>query len=108
MSDKEKQQKKQLNIEIGEKESQGIYSNLAIISHSPAEFVIDFTRVMPGTPKARVHARIVMTPQHIKMLSRALNENIARYEQQHGEIEVDNAQPGNYPGFNPDVESKIN
>ncbi|MCX8051180.1 MAG: DUF3467 domain-containing protein [Chlorobi bacterium] len=78
----------QINIELGEKEAEGIYSNLAIISHSPAEFVIDFTRLLPGVPKARVHARIIMTPQHAKLLLAALSENIARYEQQYGEIMV--------------------
>lgn len=78
----------QINIELGEKEAEGIYSNLAIISHSPAEFVIDFTRLLPGVPKARVHARIIMTPQHAKLLLAALSENISRYEQQYGEIMV--------------------
>lgn len=85
----------QINIELGEKEAEGIYSNLAIISHSPAEFVIDFTRLLPGVPKARVHARIVMTPQHAKLLLAALSENIARYEQQYGEIIV--AEPNMMP-----------
>lgn len=78
----------QINIELGEKEAEGIYSNLAIISHSPAEFVIDFTRLLPGVPKARVLARIIMTPQHAKLLLAALSENIARYEEQYGEIMV--------------------
>ncbi|MBE2255018.1 MAG: DUF3467 domain-containing protein [Ignavibacteria bacterium] len=76
----------QINIELGEKESEGIYSNLAIISHSPAEFIIDFTRVFPGTPKAKVHARIIMTPLHAKGLLNALRENISNYEKQFGEI----------------------
>ena len=62
------QPEQQMTIELGEKEAEGIYSNLAIISHSPAEFVVDFTRILPGVPKARVHARIVMTPQHAKLL----------------------------------------
>jgi exonuclease V gamma subunit len=65
-------QPQQINIELGEKEAEGIYSNLAIITHSPAEFVIDFTRVLPGIPKAKVHARIVMTPQHMRMLLSAI------------------------------------
>jgi len=85
----------QINIELGEKEAEGIYSNLAIISHSPAEFVIDFTRLLPGVPKARVHARIVMTPQHAKLLLAALSDNIARYEQQYGEILI--AEPTMMP-----------
>ncbi|MEO5931052.1 MAG: DUF3467 domain-containing protein [Candidatus Kapaibacterium sp.] len=80
------QQGQQINIELGEKEAEGIYSNLAIISHSPAEFVIDFTRILPGVPRARVHARIVMTPQHARLLMSALEDNISKYERQYGEI----------------------
>ncbi len=82
------QQQQQINIELGEKEGEGIYSNLAIITHSPAEFVIDFTRVLPGVPKARVHARIVMTPQHTKMLLNALKDNIDKYEKKFDEIKI--------------------
>ena len=74
------QQPQQINIELGEKEAEGIYSNLAIITHSPAEFVIDFTRVLPGVPKAKVHARIITTPQHAKLLMNALQDNIQKYE----------------------------
>jgi hypothetical protein len=85
MQDKNKGQKS-INIELGEKEAEGIYSNLAIISHSNAEFVIDFTRVLPGVPKAKVQSRIIMTPQHVKMLAKALNDNIKKFETQHGEI----------------------
>jgi hypothetical protein len=82
----------QINVELGEKEAEGIYSNFAIISHSPAEFIIDFTRIMPGVPKAKVNARIIMTPQHAKLLQQALNENIRKYEQQFGEIKTDGSQ----------------
>lgn len=82
-------QQQQMTIELGEKEAEGIYSNLAIISHSPAEFVVDFTRILPGVPKARVHARIVMTPQHAKLLLNALADNISKYENQYGEVNVD-------------------
>jgi len=85
-------QQQQMTIELGEKEAEGIYSNLAIISHSPAEFVIDFTRILPGVPKARVHARIVMTPQHAKLLLHALADNIGKFEHQYGEIVVDGQQ----------------
>jgi hypothetical protein len=75
----------QINIELGEKEAEGIYSNLAIITHSPAEFVIDFTRVLPGVPKAKVHARIITTPQHAKLLLNALKDKIKiQGESQHG------------------------
>jgi hypothetical protein len=96
--DKKKQQgQQQINIELGEKEAEGIYSNLAIISHSPAEFVIDFTRVLPGTKKGKVHARIIMTPQHAKFLMHALIDNIKKFEAQYGEIKTerkDNIFPG--------------
>ncbi|TAE29713.1 MAG: DUF3467 domain-containing protein [Candidatus Kapaibacterium sp.] len=94
------QQPMNINIELGEKEAEGIYSNLAIISHSPAEFVVDFTRLLPGVPKARVHARIVMTPQHSKLLLHALHDNITRYEAQYGEINIDGQlmpQAGGFP-----------
>ncbi|MEX0736942.1 MAG: DUF3467 domain-containing protein [Bacteroidota bacterium] len=84
----------QINIELGEKEGEGIYSNLAIITHSPAEFVIDFTRVLPGVPKAKVHARIIMTPQHTKMLLNAIEDNIKKFEQKFGEIKLAGDQQG--------------
>lgn len=76
----------QLNIELSEEVAEGVYSNLAIITHSNAEFVIDFIKIMPGTPKAKVKSRILLTPQHAKRLLRALGENIAKYEQLHGPI----------------------
>jgi hypothetical protein len=76
----------QLNIELNEETAQGIYSNLAIITHSPAEFVVDFIRMMPGVPKAKVQSRIILTPQHAKRLMQALRENITKYESVHGPI----------------------
>lgn len=91
----------QISIELGEKEAEGIYSNLAIITHSPAEFVIDFTRVLPGVPKARVHARIITTPQHAKLLLNALRENIEKFEKTFGEIKIQGGPtPGGF-GFQP-------
>ena len=83
------QKQQQISIELGEKEAEGIYSNLAIITHSPAEFIIDFTRVVPGVPKAKVHARIITTPQHAKMLLKALTDNINKFESRFGEIKID-------------------
>lgn len=83
------QEPQHINIELGEKEAEGIYSNLAIIRHSPAEFVIDFTRILPDVPRARVHARIIMTPQHAKMLLLALKDNVVRFEAEQGEIQMD-------------------
>lgn len=76
----------QLNIEISEEVADGIYSNLAIITHSNSEFVVDFVRVMPGVPKAKVRARILLTPQHAKRLMRALVDNVQKFEQVHGPI----------------------
>jgi len=78
----------QVNIEINEKEAEGIYSNLAFISHSPSEFVLDFARLLPGIPKAKVYARIVTTPQHVKSFMNALEENIKKYEAQFGAIKT--------------------
>lgn len=76
----------QLSIELDEKVADGVYSNLAVINHSPTEFVVDFVNVMPGVPKARVRSRVILTPQHAKRLLRALTENIQRFEQSHGTI----------------------
>lgn len=82
----EERKKGQINIELTEEAAQGTYANLAVITHSPAEFVIDFIRVMPGVPKAKVKSRIVVTPQHAKRLMRALAENVKKFEAQHGPI----------------------
>ena len=76
----------QLNIEISEEVAEGTYANLAIITHSHAEFVIDFVNVMPGTPKSKVKSRIILTPQHAKRLMKALTENILKYESANGAI----------------------
>jgi hypothetical protein len=80
------QQPNQLNIEISEEMAEGQYANLAIITHSHAEFVIDFVNVMPGTPKSRVKSRIILTPQHAKRFMKALIENVGRFEDLNGEI----------------------
>jgi len=108
MNQNNDQNAQQINIELGEKEAEGIYSNLAIITHSPAEFVIDFTRVVPGVPKARVLSRIITTPQHAKMLMRALKDNIDKFESRFGEIKIDN-QPSPQFGFiSGDKNEKVN
>lgn len=89
----------QLDIELSEEVAEGIYSNLAIITHSQSEFVIDFIKIMPGVPKARVKSRIVLTPQHAKRLVKALNENIQKFEQMNGKIkDLDNAFPMGFGG----------
>jgi len=89
--------KNQLNIELSEEQAEGIYSNLAMITHSHSEFVIDFIKMMPGLPKAKVKARIILTPQHAKRLLRALKENLGKYESVFGEIEIPEGHEGMPP-----------
>jgi hypothetical protein len=83
----EQQPNNQLNIEISEEVAEGTYANLAIITHSNAEFVIDFVNVMPGTPKSKVKSRIIFTPMHAKRFMKAMAENIERYEAAHGSVQ---------------------
>lgn len=85
-----------LNIELSETMAEGEYANLAMIAHSNSEFVIDFIRMMPGLPKAKVKARIVVTPEHAKRLLTALAENIERFEQSFGRIKEQSEAPS-YP-----------
>lgn len=87
MEEQNKENPNQLNIELSEEVAEGTYSNLAIITHSNAEFVIDFVRIMPGVPKAKVKSRILLTPQHAKRLMHALTDNIKKFESQHGTIQ---------------------
>lgn len=87
MENKEKKVQ-QINIELDEKISSGEYANFVVVTHSPAEFVMDFTRILPGVPKAKVHSRIIMAPQHAKAFLGALNENIKKFESKHGEIKL--------------------
>jgi hypothetical protein len=88
--DKPAVQQNQINIELTEEIADGTYSNLAIIQHSNQEFVVDFIKVMPGVPKAKVKARIVLTPQHAKRFMRAMADNLRKFESMYGEIqEVD-------------------
>ena len=86
MAEQNPKKENQLNIELPDEIAEGVYSNLAIISHSPQEFVIDFVRVMPGIPKAKVKSRVVVTPEHAKRLMKALIDNIKKYEAQFGTI----------------------
>jgi hypothetical protein len=92
----------QINIELTEEVAEGTYANLAIITHSTSEFVLDFIRVMPGTPKAKVKSRVLLTPQHAKRLYKALGENLDKFQKLNGEIkDLDQAQqpiPMNFGG----------
>ena len=96
-----KEQQNQIQIELTDEVAQGTYSNLAIISHSSSEFVIDFVRIVPGVPKAKVKSRIILTPEHAKRLLHALGDNITKYESQNGTIKLENNI-----GFFPPVSGK--
>jgi hypothetical protein len=86
MSDKKVSNEQQLNISIDEATSDGVYSNLVIINHSTSEFIVDFITVMPGSPKARVKSRVILTPEHAKRFFKALGDNIKRFETTNGDI----------------------
>ncbi|MFC3417054.1 DUF3467 domain-containing protein [Algoriphagus hitonicola] len=97
MSDEKNQNRpdQQINVELSEEVAEGVYSNLAMIAHSNSEFVIDFIRLMPGVPKAKVKSRIIVTPDHAKRLLAALKDNIEKYEAAFGKI----SQNGGAPQF---------
>ncbi len=94
-------QENQINIELSEEIAEGVYSNLAIISHSNSEFIIDFIRLVPNVAKAKVKSRIVLTPQHAKRLIRALSDNVSKYESQFGAIHEEDTPPPFPMGFGP-------
>lgn len=98
MENNNREDENQIQIELPEDVAQGLYSNLAIIAHSSSEFVIDFVRILPGLPKAKVQSRIILTPEHAKRLLYALNDNLNRFESQNGAISADNS-----PGFLPPI-----
>ncbi len=89
----EKKNENQVNIELSEDISVGVYTNLAIITHSPSEFVCDFIQMMPGMPKGKVRSRVIMTPQNAKRLMNAMRENIQKFEQTFGVIENGDVPP---------------
>lgn len=86
-----------IDIELSEEIAEGTYSNLAIITHSQAEFIIDFVRILPGVPKGKVKSRIIMTPQHVKRLLFALGDNMQKFEASFGEVDIEGG--GGNPGF---------
>ena len=96
--------KNNINIELDENTAQGSYSNLVIVNHSPTEFVLDFINVMPGSPKAKVRSRIILTPEHVKKFIKALDENLNKFESSFGEIK--NFKKEVFPiSFGPKVEA---
>ena len=90
---KTKDNPSQINIELSEEIAEGVYANLAMIAHSNSEFVIDFIRLMPGVPKAKVKSRVVITPEHAKRLLNALVDNIDKYEESFGPIKKSDDAP---------------
>ncbi len=88
-----------IEIDLPAAEAEGVYSNVAFISHSPSEFIIDFARLLPGLPKAKVFARVILTPQNAKALHKTLGLNLERYENTHGEIKIPGEADHNGIGF---------
>ncbi|GAA4447375.1 DUF3467 domain-containing protein [Ravibacter arvi] len=87
MTQENAQNDQQINVELSEDMAEGVYSNLAMIAHSNSEFVLDFIRMLPGVPKAKVKARVIVTPEHAKRLLAALKDNIRKYEDAYGPIQ---------------------
>jgi hypothetical protein len=93
---------RRLDVEIKPEQAEGTYSNLVLVAHSASEFILDFARMLPGLPKARVLSRVLMSPQHVELLRRTLEENIKKYEAKYGKIEVkDQPGPTKEMGFAP-------
>ena len=86
--EKDKKNPQKIKIEIDEKTGQGDYVNFAIVTHSLAEFIIDFVKVLPGVPKSKVKSRIIISPVHAKNFVKAMLENISKFEKKYGEIKV--------------------
>jgi hypothetical protein len=95
--DEKKAPANQLNIDVPEEIAGGVYSNFAIVGHSPSEFVLDFVQILPGLPKAVVRSRIIMTPQHAQRLLMALQENIAKFEANFDMIKLPDMGPQGFP-----------
>ncbi len=105
MNPKKSKKGKNIEIELKEEEATGTYSNLVMITHSPSEFVFDFISMMPAVKKAKVVKRLVLTPDHAKRLANALNENLKKYEKEHGPITTQEKfdMPFNYRGPKPEA-----
>jgi hypothetical protein len=82
------EKKQTLNVEIAPEHSEGVYSNIVLIAHSPSEFILDFARMLPGLQKAKVFSRVIMTPQNAFILKEALDENLKKYEERFGKIKI--------------------
>ncbi|MFN0150047.1 MAG: DUF3467 domain-containing protein [bacterium] len=91
--------RQRIQIELPEKESEGIYSNIVFLNHTPAEFVLDFARILPGAQKAKIYSRIVMAPMHARSLLEALEKNVKMYEDRNGKIRVSGQPEDKEIGF---------
>ncbi len=100
MSEKEVKKEMKLEIQVDEDVAQGVYSNLAVVNHSDAEFTLDFIFVQPQAPRAKVRSRVITSPKHVKRLLLALQDNLKKYEQKFGVVDigspVDTPQPTDY------------
>ena len=102
MSDNNNQQRPgQIQMDLKPEIASGVYSNLALISHSHSDFVLDFARILPGMPKPEVCSRVILAPEHAKRLLAALQENIMRYEREYGQIRIPNQEPRTIAPFGP-------
>lgn len=88
---------KEIKLELEPKTAEGTYANLVVIAHSDCEFILDFAKFLPGTPAAKVHSRIIMTPKHAKILLKSLEQNLGDFEGRFGEIDLGEAGPGRPP-----------
>ena len=93
---------REVPFDLGEREAEGIYSNVVFIAHSASEVILDFARALPGLPKPKVYARVILTPQHAKSLLAALEQNLKSYESQFGAIKLPgDARADRGMGFKP-------
>lgn len=83
----------ELKIEISENEAEGVYSNIVIVSHSDSEFILDFARMLPGKPKAKVHSRVIMNPKNCKLFLKALEDNVQKFQAKFGQISMPDVIP---------------
>lgn len=100
MKENENKQQGQLQIELPQETAEGEYANFAIITHSSSDFVLDFARMLPGVPKAKVKSRVILAPEHAKRLLMALQDNIVRYEREFGQIKIPNQEVRTVSPFN--------
>lgn len=92
MDNNQKNPQGQLQLELPQDVAQGEYANFAIITHSSSDFILDFARMLPGVPKATVKSRVILAPEHAKRLLMALQENVLRYENEFGKIQIPNQE----------------